>query len=134
MSHADDRLYTRAVERMLRVMAWLGAAGVVAACLGWGWRAGLGYGMGAAASWATFRWLRHFVEALGGQPARLRILVLAALRYLLLGAGLYVIFKFSKISLMAALAGLFVSTAAAIAEGVFELLHGERTLDHHDLQ
>jgi hypothetical protein len=81
-----------------------------------------------------FRWLHHFVEALSGKPARTRILVLAALRYLLLGVGLYVIFRFSKTSLMAALAGLFASTAAAIAEGVYELLHGERTLDHQDLQ
>jgi hypothetical protein len=125
MGQADDRLYARAIERMLRAMLWLGAAGVVVACLGWGWRAGIGYGMGAAASWTMFRWLHHFVEALSGKPARTRILVLAALRYLLLGVGLYVIFRFSKTSLMAALAGLFASTAAAIAEG---------TLDHQDLQ
>jgi hypothetical protein len=134
MSQADDRLYVRAIGRMLQTMIWLGAAGVVVACLGWGWRAGIGYGLGAAASYAMFRWLHHAVEALSGKPTRRRILVLAALRYLLLGLGLYVIFMFSRISLMAALAGLFVSTAAAIAEGVFELLHGERTLDHQDLQ
>lgn len=134
MSLADDRLYARAIERMVKVMVWLGAAGVVAACLGWGWRAGIGYAIGAAASCTMFRWLHHFVDALSGKPARARILVLAALRYLLLGIGLYVIFMFSKISLMATLAGLFVSTGAAIAEGVFELLHGERTLDHQDLQ
>jgi hypothetical protein len=134
MSRADDLLYARAIGRMLRVMAWLGAAGIPVAWLGWGWRAGIGYGMGAAASWTMFRWLHHFVEALGGKPARVRILVLAALRYLILAGGLYVIFRFSKISLMAALAGLFISTAAAIAEGVFELLHGEGTLDHQDLQ
>jgi hypothetical protein len=134
MSHADERLYSRAVERMLRLMVWLGAAGVLVACLGWGWRAGIGYGLGAAGSWTMFRWLHRFVEALGGKPTRRRILVLAALRYVLLGAGLYVIFRFSRTSLMAALAGLFVSTAAAIAEGVIELLHGERTLDHRDLQ
>jgi hypothetical protein len=133
MSHADGRSYTRAVERMLRWMAWLGAAGVVVASLGWGWRAGIGFGLGAAASWTMFRWQRHFVEALGGAPARRPILALAALRYLLLGAGLYVIFRFSRISLMGALAGLFVSTAAVLAEGVFELLHGKGNLDHQDL-
>ena len=81
-----------------------------------------------------FRWLHHVVEALSGKPARKRALVLFALRYLILGAGLYAIFKFSKISLMAACVGLFLSTAAAIAEVIFELAHGTRTVDHEDLQ
>lgn len=134
MSDADSRLYTRAVERMLKIMMWLGAAGVVIASVGWGWRAGLGYGLGVLGSWSMFRWLHHFVGALAGKPARTRVLVLFALRYVLLGTGLFVILKYSKISLMAALAGLFASTAAAITEGVIELLHGERTLDHQDLQ
>ena len=134
MSDASEVLYTRAVGRMMRTMVWLGAAGVVVASVGWGWRAGIGYGLGAAGSWTMFRWLHHFVEGLAGKPSRKRYAVLAALRYVLLGGGLYVIFRVSKISLMAALAGLFVSTAAAIAEGIFELLDGKRTLDHRDLQ
>jgi len=134
MSEADDRFYTRAMERMQRWMAWLAGAGVAVASVGWGWRAGAGFGLGAAASWTMFRWQRHFVEALSGAPARRHILALTALRYLLLGAGLYVIFRFSRIGLMAALAGLFVSAAAALAEGVFELLHGKGNLDHPDIQ
>ena len=134
MSEADDRFYTRAVERMSRWTMWLAAAGVVVASVGWGWRAGIGFGLGAAASWTMIRWQRHFVEALSGAPARGHILALAAMRYLLLGGGLYVIFRFSRAGLMAALVGLFVSTAAVLAEGVFELLHGKRTLDHPDLQ
>jgi hypothetical protein len=79
-----------------------------------------------------FGWQRHFVDTLAGAPARKRVLALAAMRYLLLAAGLYVIFRFSRIGLMAALAGLFVAVAAALAEGVFELLHGKGTLDHQD--
>jgi hypothetical protein len=133
MSESDDRFYTRAVERMSRIMMWLAAAGVVVAAVGFGWRTGLGFGLGAGASWTMFRGQRHFVEALSGKPARGHVLMLAALRYVLLGAGLYVIFRFSRASLMGALVGLFVSTAAVIAEGIFELLHGERTLDHPDL-
>jgi hypothetical protein len=135
MSEADDRFYARAVERTQRWMAWLAGAGVAIASVGWGWRAGIGFGLGAAASWTMFRWQRHFVEVLSGAPARKRLLALAALRYLLLGAGLYVIFRFSGIALMGALAGLFVSTAALLAEGVFELLHGTKgNLDHPDIQ
>ena len=135
MSESDGRWYTLAVERMLRWMTYLAAAGVVVASVGWGWRAGIGFGLGAAASWTLFRWQRHFVDALSGAPARKRILALAAMRYLLLGAALYVIFRFSRIGLMGALAGLFVPTAAVLAEGVFELLHGTKgNLDHQDLQ
>jgi hypothetical protein len=130
----DERLYAESVARMMRWMGWLAAFGVLVAGVGWGWRAALGFALGSSASLALFRWLRHFVDVLGGKPARARVLFLFAVRYLLLGGGLYVIFKFSRISLMAALAGLFVSTAAAIAEGVFELTHGTRTVDHQDLQ
>ncbi len=133
MSEADERRYTDSIARMTRWMMWLALAGVPVAAVMWGWRAGLGFAIGAGGSYAMFRWLRHFVDALGGKPGRPRILVLFALRYLIMGAGLYVIFKFSKISLMAALWGLFVSTAAALAEGVFELLHGTGTVDHQDL-
>ena len=134
MSQTDGGSYTRAVERMLRWMGWLAGAGVVVASVGWGWRAGIGFGLGAAASWTLFRWQHHFVEALSGAPARSRILAMAALRYVLLGTGLYVIFKLSKTGLMAALAGLFVSTAAVLAEGIFELFDGKRNLDHQNLQ
>ena len=134
MSQTDERLYTGSIGRMTKWMSWLAAAGVVAARIGWGSRAAVGFALGAGGSYGMFHWLHHFVDALSGKPARKRVLVLFAMRYLLLGAGLYVIFKFSKISLMAALAGLFVSTAAAIAEGVFELLDGKRTVDHQDLQ
>jgi hypothetical protein len=141
MSKADERQYADSIARMTRWMKWLAFAGVPVAAVGWGWRAGLGFAIGAGGSYAMFRWLHHFVEALSGKPAgagtltpaRRRVLVLFALRYLIMGAGLYVIFKFSKISLMAALWGLFVSTAAALAEGVFELLHGTGTVDHQDL-
>jgi len=134
MSQADEQLYVDSVSRMARWMVWLGAAGVAVSGVGWGWRGALGFALGSSASVVMFRWLQHFVDVLGGKPPRKGVLVLFALRYVLLGLGLYAIFKFSKISLMAAVSGLFVSTAAAIAEVVFELLHGKRTVDHEDLQ
>jgi len=124
MSQVHEGLYADSVGRMTRWMRWLAVSGIVVAQIGWGWRAAMGFAIGAGGSYGMFGWLRHFVDVLGGKPARRRVLALFALRYLLLGGGLYVIFRFSKISLMAALWGLFVSTAVAIAEGVFELLHG----------
>jgi ATP synthase I chain len=134
MSHADGGVYGRAVQRMLRWTAYLAACGVVVASVGWGWRTGTGFALGAAASWTLFRWQRHFVDVLSGAPARSSVVALAALRYVLLGTGLYVIFRFSRAGLMGALAGLFVATAAVLAEGIFELLHGKRNLDHKNLQ
>ncbi len=133
MIEGDGRFYLRAMERMERWMLYLALAGVLVAWVGWGWRAGVGFGLGAAASRTMFGWQRHFVDTLSGAPPRKRILALAAMRYLLLAAGLYVIFRFSRIGLMAALAGLFVAVAAALSEGVFELLHGKGNLDHPDL-
>ena len=53
------------------------------------------------------------------------------MRYILLGGGAYVILKYSAISLPAALAGLFVSVAAVIAEILFELAYARNgTVDH----
>jgi hypothetical protein len=55
--------------------------------------------------------------------------VLAGLRYAILGLGAYVILRFSRISLSAALAGLFVSVAAVLTETIIQLCHA-RNLDH----
>jgi hypothetical protein len=51
------------------------------------------------------------------------VAVILGLRYLLLGLGAYAILKFSEISLMAALVGLFVSTGAVILEILIELIY-----------
>ena len=44
------------------------------------------------------------------------------MRYLLVGAAVYVIVKVLEITLVAVLAGLFVSVAAVIIEILFELV------------
>ena len=50
----------------------------------------------------------------GGKPGRFALFF--AFRYLILAAGAYVILKYSKLSLPAALTGLFVPLAAVIVE------------------
>jgi hypothetical protein len=47
-------------------------------------------------------------------------------RYLILGAGAYVILRLSKISLMAVLAGVFVLTAAVFVEVIFEIVYARK--------
>jgi hypothetical protein len=114
----------RALRRISKAMFAIGAGGVILSFAWRGWTWAAGFAAGAGLSWLSFRWLKNFVDALGGnRPTRKRVAVLAGLRYLLLGGGAYVIVKYSQISLTAALAGLFVSAAAVIVEIFIQLLY-----------
>jgi hypothetical protein len=117
----------RAVERIQRWTLALGIAGSAAGTVAFGWRWGLAFLLGASASWLNFRWLKRFVTALSQvaakSPPRKRVAVIFGLRYLILAAGAYAIVNYSKLSLTAALAGLFVAVAAVIAEILFELVY-----------
>ncbi len=117
----------RAAERMLRSIAVLAAVGAAAGFFWKGWTWGGGFLMGALASYFNFRWLKTLTESLGDaaavKPPRKRFAVFMGLRYLILGAGAYVILNYSPLNLTAALAGLFVSVAAVILEALFELVY-----------
>ncbi|HXM46041.1 MAG TPA: ATP synthase subunit I [Bryobacteraceae bacterium] len=122
----EQAFYESALRRLTRGMAALTAAGCLACLILRGWRWGLGYLLGAAASCLNFRWLKRVVDSLGGTPGRRlspKFAVLMGLRYLLLAAGGYVIVNFTSLSLPAALAGLLVPAAAVILEIVFELIY-----------
>lgn len=120
----EERLFERALERISKAMFAIGVGGAIAAAAWRGWTWGAGFALGAAASWINFRWLKQIVDALGSKrPTRKRVAVLAGLRYLLLGGGAYVILHYSRISLPAALAGLFVAAGAVIVEIIFELVY-----------
>ena len=122
----DERYLDRSVTRMIRSMAAMSAAGVLLLWLWQGWRWGLGFALGAAASWLNFCWLKKLVDSLAqaasGKPPRNRAAVMLGLRYLLLAAAGYVILRSSEISLAAALLGLFVSAAAVVLEIVYQLV------------
>lgn len=131
MVEAETFDFDHASGRIARNMLWIAALGTAAAYLARGWQWAGGFLLGSLLSWLNYRWLRRMIEALGGtgQPGGFTF----ALRYLLLGAGAYVILRFSRISLVAVLAGLFVLIAAVFAETIFELIYGNRTRDHQDL-
>ena len=122
-----ELFFNRALYRIHRWILILSGAGLVAAAIYGGWRWAAGYALGAAASWLNFRWLKQLVNSLGqaiaGKPPKARVAVMLGLRYLLLGAGAYVIVKFTALSVAAALIGLFVPTAAVILEILFELVY-----------
>lgn len=124
MTSLDPAFAERAVDRIWKAMFAIAAGGALAAWAWRGWEWGAGFLLGAAASTLNFRWMKQIVDALGiERPTRQRVAVLAGLRYLLLGAGAYVILNYSSISIAAALVGLFVSVAAVIVEIVIELIY-----------
>ena len=121
----DEGYLDRAVARMARTMAVLGAAGVAGLWIWGGWRWSAGYALGALASWLSFRWLKKLVDSLGAparKPPRSSTAVILGLRYVLLAAAGYVILRYSEISLTAALVGLFVSAAAVVIEILYQLI------------
>jgi len=120
----EDQVFDRALDRIGKAMFAISAAGTIAAAAWRGWTWGAGFALGAIASWINFRWLKQIVDALSNKrPTRKRVAVLAGLRYLLLAGGAYVIIHYSRISLLAALAGLFVAAGAVIVEIVIQLVY-----------
>ena len=120
----DDQFFDRALERISKAMFAIAAGGTIAAAAWRGWAWGAGFALGALASWINFRWLKQIVDALSGKrPTRARVAILAGLRYLLLGGAAYVILHYSRISLHAALAGLFVAAGAVIVEILIQLVY-----------
>ncbi|MGP8247379.1 MAG: ATP synthase subunit I [Bryobacteraceae bacterium] len=132
MTIPEDRPPAGAGGRLNKLILALAVGGTFVA--GWwrGWPAAAGFALGAAVSWGNFRWLERTVRRLGQKRSSAAMSVLAGLRYAILGLGAYVILKFSKISLPAALAGLFVSVAAVLTETIIQLWYAgsPRNLDH----
>jgi hypothetical protein len=122
--------FERTASRLTRTMEICAVAGIAVGMAWRGWRGGLGFALGAAVAWLNFRWLKGFVAGMGpgGRPSV--FMALFALRYLLLIAGVYVIFRFSKPVLPGALAGLFTPLAAALIEVLIQLRYARRDLDH----
>jgi hypothetical protein len=123
---SETEFHQRALRRIYRNMAWVAALGAAGAGAWRGWRFGLAFLLGAAASYLNFRWLHRVVDAMGpdARPAPKRIYAFFLFRYLLLGLGGYVIVKIFGMNAIAALAGLFVPVAALISEMLYELAHG----------
>ena len=122
----EAEFYRRVFRRVSRTIFLLAAAGALVATAWRGWRAGLLFLLGAAASYFSFSWLRRMMESFGpdARPARGRIFVFFAFRFLLLALGAYAIVKLFGLNAIAALAGLFVPVAAITFEIIYEFIHG----------
>jgi hypothetical protein len=119
-----DDWFGQTVTRLVKLMAAITILGTLVAGVWRGWKFGAGFALGAAISALNFYWLKRLTESLGSARVRRRSAVFLASRYVVLALIAYVILRYSSISLPAALAGLFVSTAAVIVEILFELVYG----------
>jgi hypothetical protein len=127
MAETDD-VFDRIAARVMRTMLLVAVIGSLVA-LWRGWTYGVAFAVGAWASWLNFRWIKGFVAGLGpgGKPSAFALFF--AVRYLLLAGFAYVILRYSKLSLPAMLAGLFVSLAAVTIEVLIQLGYARRNLD-----
>jgi len=123
-------IFERTAARVSRMVAIIALVGGATAFAWRGWRAGLGFLAGATVAWFNFRWLKGFVGGLGpgGKPGRFAVFF--AFRYLVLALGVYVILRYSELSLAAALAGLFAPLGAVIVEVLIQFGYERRNLDH----
>ncbi len=122
---AETLFYRRAVRRIYWNMVWLSAAGVLVSAWRMDWLWAGGFLFGALAAILNFRWLHRLAYAVGpGEPPRRKRLAFwLVFRYLLFGLGAYVIVRFFKVNLLAALAGLLVAAAAVLVEILYELIY-----------
>jgi hypothetical protein len=110
------------ISRSIVVLAVLGAAAFWTAL---GWKAGGSFILGALIAILNFRWLQSSVQKvitalLSGTAERPRIWHKLVLRYLLLAAVVYVIFKGYSLHIPAFLTGLLLPVLAGMCEAIYE--------------
>ena len=120
-------LYSGALPRIQRSMTVLAFVLPVLAWLRFGFRTALGLACGCLIAHINFVWLKRGVEGLADRIVSARkpqsgkgIVARFLLRYVLMGAGAYVILTVSPASLYGLLAGLFLPVAAIACEAAYE--------------
>jgi len=137
MSRDDRQFFYGAERRMMRAMGVAAIAGIAIGWPAWGWRWAAGFAIGSILSAVNFRSMKKAVEAIShlaaersafpaeGPPAPppsgAGVAIRLMLRYALIGAVGYAIFKSSFVSLRAFFLGLFLFLAAIFAEAAYEL-------------
>lgn len=126
MRPSEEDIYRTAVSRMLRLMAVFAAGGTLLLFAWRGWKWGAGFAFGAGVAWINFLLLKKLADSLGAtgsKPPSSGSAVFLGSRYLILGAVVYATLRFTSISMLAAVIGLFVSLAAVLVEILFELVY-----------
>jgi len=125
-ANKEELHYVGAVRRIYRLTVALSVAGALAAAWVGGPPWGIGFLIGATISLLNFRWLHRLVDSIGPNPrshpgGTVRFFLVS--RYVLFGVVGYVIVKYFKVNIMAALIGLFVAVAAVLIEILYELIY-----------
>jgi hypothetical protein len=126
VAEKEERHYRAALHRIYRYMVVLSVAGSVVVTYYAGTSWGIGFLLGAFISAINFRWLHRMVDSVGPNPATKPgkgLTFLLSFRYVILGLVGYVIVRYFKVNIMAALIGLFVAVAAVLIEILYELIY-----------
>ena len=120
-------LYERIIPRVLRNMLVVSVLLLGPAFWFYGWAGSIGFAFGAAVSYVNFRSLKRGVEGLADRIVNRNsrekggwIVLRFVVRYGLVGAAAYAIFKSSSLAFRGFLWGLCVPVAALMAEAAWE--------------
>jgi hypothetical protein len=120
----DESFYEGALRRIRVLTGVVAVAGSAAMWVREGMRPASGFLLGAALSFLNFQAVSSLAHAMGGssRPGAVAA-VLIALRYVLIGAALYVIISLLGYTPAAVLWGLLAAFGAVILEVLYELVH-----------
>ena len=121
----DEQFASHALRRISRFVTLFCVLGTAAFWIGLGWKAGGSFVLGALIAVINFQWLQYSVQKVitafvGGAGKRPRIWHKLLLRYVLLAAVVYVIFKGYSLDTPAFLVGLLLPVLACMCEAVYE--------------
>jgi ATP synthase I chain len=131
----SEAFLSGAYERMRQITIVLALAGTIIAAIFFGWRNGLGLAAGAVVGYSNFVWLHRasgmmierMMPSAENAPSRFRVLLGFAGRYAFVVVAAYVILKGWPEVLVAFLVALFFPIVAAMCEGVYEAVAGDKT-------
>jgi len=122
-----ETLYERVIPRLLRNMLVVSVLLVGPAFWFYRWAGSIGFAFGAAVSYVNFRSLTRGVESLADRIVNRNsrekgalIILRFMVRYGLVGAAAYAIFKSSSLAFRGFLWGLCVPVAALMAEAAWQ--------------
>jgi len=122
---SERALLAQAERRLGRMILFLTPVGAGVAAWRWGGETALAFAVGGALAYLNYRWIVAVVDTLvrstqaGRVPRRAYVKLLAPL--LLLGAGLYVIFSRSLVSVGGLVGGLLLLVAAVMMEAAYQV-------------
>ena len=128
ISQRSEQFYAGAYARIVRLMMVLGVMLSVVTLVRFGAMVAAGFAVGCAIGMLNFHWLKRVVSTLadratgsGRKQGSAGVVFRFLLRYLLVAAAAYAIFRVSLASLYGLLAGLFLPVAAIMVEAVYEV-------------